>query len=430
MKVVIMAGGKGERISSVAENIPKPMFLVDGKPILEHQINCLKSQGFDDIIIVIGHLGEQIQQYFGDGISFGVNIFYFVEEKPLGTAGALTFLKEKLSEDFLLIFGDIFFDINFDKLLSFHNQKKPLVTLFTHPNDHPYDSAIIVADENKTVTDWIHKEEKRDFYKNRVNAGIHLFSSEIFDYFPEKEKIDLDRDILKPLISTQRVFAYDSPEYVKDMGTPGRYEKVCEDFLSGKTAKRNLKNKQKAIFLDRDGTLNKKNGFVTTPEALELIEGVAEAVKKINSTEYLAILITNQPVIARGECAFEELNLIHNKLETLLGEKGAYLDGIYFCPHHPEKGHKGELSEYKIECDCRKPEPGMILSAQKDFNIDLLNSYMVGDTIKDVMAGDKAGCRTILLSDKSDLKLPEKTKVFSSLIEFTNDFLKKSEVEK
>lgn len=217
-------------------------------------------------------------------------------------------------------------------------------------------------------------------------------------------KVDLDRQLLKPLAGTGKMFCYDSPEYVKDMGTPERYYSVCKDCKEGKISAKNLKNKQKAIFLDRDGTINKYVGFLRNIDDFELIDGVAEAIRKINESGYLAIVTTNQPVIARGEVSFEELEEIHNKMETLLGKEGAYLDAIYYCPHHPHKGYEGERPELKIECDCRKPKPGMLLNAAADFNIDLSQSWMVGDGENDVKAGLNAGCKTALIGqDKENI---------------------------
>ena len=160
---------------------------------------------------------------------------------------------------------------------------------------------------------------------------------------------------------------------------------------------KNLKNKQKAVFLDRDGTINRYVGFLRDIDDFELLPGVAEAVKRINASGYLAIVVTNQPVIARGEVTFEQLHEIHNKMETLLGAEGAYLDGIYYCPHHPHKGYEGEVPELKFDCECRKPKPGMLLKAAKDFNIDLAASWMIGDGENDIEAGKAAGCKTSLV---------------------------------
>ncbi|MCR5232121.1 MAG: HAD-IIIA family hydrolase [Acholeplasmatales bacterium] len=400
MKVVIMAGGKGTRISSVRSDIPKPMLEIDGKPVLEREIECLKEQGFDDIIITVSHLGDIIKDYFKDGSQFGVKIEYFTEVEPLGNAGALFRLKDKLTEDFLLLNADAIFDIDFNRFVKYHKEKGGLVTLFTHPNSHPYDSGLIIANDNMEVLSWLTKEDTRPtYYKNRVNAGLHVISPKVLEKVIDTPKIDLDRQLLKPLAGSGLMFVYDSPEYVKDMGTPERYYLVESDYKLGIVRSRNLANKQKAIFLDRDGVINKMVGFLKNIDDFELLDGVSEAIKMINHSNYLAIVITNQPVIARGDVTLDELNMIHNKMETLLGLDGAYLDHIYYCPHHPDKGFPGEVLEYKIKCDCRKPAPGMILKAAKDFNIDLENSYMIGDMKSDILCGKNAGCKTALIGN-------------------------------
>lgn len=406
MKVVIMAGGKGTRIASVASDMPKPMISIEGVPVLEREMSSLKEQGFTDIIITVSHKAEYIMDYFGDGSKispvtgqmFGVHIEYFVEEVPLGNAGALYRLKDKLTEDFLLLNADAVFDVDFNRFVAYHKTKGGLVTLFTHPNSHPYDSSLIIADKNGAAEKWLAKEDERpQWYKNRVNAGLHVISPAVLETEITTSKIDLDRQLLKPLAGTGKMFCYDSPEYVKDMGTPDRYESVCRDFREGRIQAKNLKKKQRAVFLDRDGTINKYVGFLRDIDDFELLPGVTDAIRRINASGYLAIIVTNQPVIARGEVSFEKLEQIHNKMETLLGAEGAYLDAIYFCPHHPHKGYEGEVTELKFDCDCRKPKPGMLFKAAEDFNIELNQSWMVGDGENDIKAGKAAGCKTVLI---------------------------------
>ena len=421
MKIVIMAGGKGTRIAQVNATVPKPMIPIEGKPILEYQIETLKNQGYTDIILIVGHMGNVIQEYFGDGAEFGVQISYIIEEQPLGTAGALYFLKDEIKDDFLLLNGDIIFDVNIQKFLEYHCKQGTVATILTHPNSHPYDSGIIIADEKKRVINWLHKEDERLWYKNRVNAGLHMLSPRIFDLFTEVKKCDLDRDILKPLIKDGELSVYDSPEYIKDMGTPDRYYAVIEDIKSGKVSAKNLKNKLKAIFLDRDGTINKYVGFLTDINEFELLDGVADAIQMINESGYLAIVVTNQPVIARGEVSVGELQEIHNKMETLLGQSGAYIDDIFYCPHHPHKGYEGERPEYKIECECRKPKPGMLFAAAEKYNIDLRESWMIGDGENDIEAGRNAGCKVCSVGNVEIENVPR----YDSLLECIKTVLEK-----
>ena len=410
LKTVIMAGGMGTRIQSVASAIPKPMIKIGGIPVLEYEIKNLVGQGFTDIIITVSHLGHVIKDYFGNGSFFGADITYYEEEFPLGNAGALFFLRDRLDSDFLLLNADVIFDVDFRRFVKFHKEKGALATLFTHPNSHPYDSGLILAGADGRVKGWLTKEEERPrYYKNMVNAGLHILNPTVLDrvdvenIYTEKmgevtKKIDLDRQVLKPLIQTGQVFCYRSPEYVKDMGTPDRLRAVERDFLQGKVRAKNLRNKQKAVFLDRDGTINVYKGFLRNVDEFELIKGIGGAIRAINEQGYLVVVVTNQPVIARGELRKEGLEEIHNRMETELGEEGAYLDGIYVCPHHPHKGYEGEIAELKFDCGCRKPKPGLLLRAAENLNIDLEESWMVGDSENDIEAGRAAGCRTALIS--------------------------------
>lgn len=398
MHAVIMAGGKGTRLSAVLGDIPKPMAEIAGKPLLAYQVENLKDSGIRDIILVVGYKGDVIKNYFKDGRELGVNISYYTEEKPLGTAGALYYLKDTIENDFILLFGDLFINIDFKRFYNFHQKNHADVTLYTHPNSHPYDSDIAVTDGYHAVTGWMGKGEKRtEDYKNQVNAGIYVVNSRVFGLIEEGRKADWEKQIVLQLIPKGRVYAYQCSEYVQDVGTPERLRNVEQDYLHKVCEKRNLKYKQKCIFLDRDGTINQYVVFLTRPEQLLLEEGAAEAIREINKSEYLAIVITNQPVIARGECGFETMDKINNRMHTLLGKEGAYLDAFYFCPHHPHSGYPGEVKELKFDCNCRKPQTGMIDQAVRDYNVDLENSWLIGDSTVDIQTGKNAGIKTLLV---------------------------------
>lgn len=401
MQAVIMAGGRGTRLAEITKDeIPKPMVPVAGKPLLLWQVERLKENGITDIIMVIGYLGNKIQEYFGDGSRFGVAIQYFVEKSPLGTAGSFYYLKDMLQAgSFLMMSGDLFLDIDFARMIHFHEEKHSVATLFVHPNGHPFDSDLLVLAEDDRVVRFDSKHNVRDYwYDNCVNAGIFVFDKKICDRVPQPVKRNLENDVIKTMIEDgEPVYGYRSPEYVKDVGTAERIRQTLADIEQGIIEKRCLKRKQKCIFLDRDGTINLYRGLIYKEEDLELEPCAVEAIRKINQSGRLGIVVTNQPVVARGLCEIEDVENIHRKLSTLLGREGVYLDDIFYCPHHPDKGYPEENPAYKIPCECRKPKTGLIMKAAERYNIDIAESWIIGDMTMDIQTGVNAGMRTALV---------------------------------
>jgi len=399
MQAVILAGGEGQRLKSQFPDIPKPLVSIGGKPVLQYQIENLCRYGILDIILVIGPKGDKIKEYFGDGSAFGVVINYFQEPYPMGTAGSLFYLAENLSPDFVLLYGDLVLDMDFTRLLDYHRSQDALATLVVHPNDHPYDSDLIILEDHTLVRGILNNNDRpAGYYANCVNAGVFVFNIKILGYIEENKQQDLEKNVLAAAITSNKVYAYRTTEYIKDMGTPERYRLVERHIHKGIVEEKNLSRQQKAVFLDRDGTINKYKDLISKAEDLEIIPEVFQALKHINDSSYLSIIITNQPVIARNLCSIEELETIHAKMESILGEKGVYVDAILYCPHHPDRGYPGENAEYKIECNCRKPKTGLIDKAAAQYNIDLSNSYIIGDTTVDIKTGDVAGLKSILLA--------------------------------
>ncbi len=396
MKAVILAGGKGTRMAGISRDIPKPMLRIGPWPILEHQVSLLQHAGIDDIILIVNFLRDSIIDYFGNGQKWHVHIRYYEESKPLGTVGGIKEIEEWLDEDFLVFYGDVMINMDLERLMHFHYTKKSECTLVLHPNDHPFDSDLVELDLEKRVKAFHPKPHSNNrFYRNLVNAGAYIFNPVILKYLEKGEKADFGRDIFPAIYSKTAMFGYNTSEYLKDMGTPERLKEVEQDYLDGRIERKSYKHKQKAIFLDRDGVINKETSFIHRPEDLHLYDFTAEAIRKINRSDYLSVVVTNQSVIARNLCTIDELENIHNKLETTLGDQRAKLDAIYYCPHHPDKGFPEENPEYKIDCNCRKPKTGMFLDAAGDYNIDLNRSFMIGDTERDILAGRNAGCKTV-----------------------------------
>tara|TARA_B100001063_G_scaffold240090_1_gene264586 strand:+ start:340 stop:1680 length:1341 start_codon:yes stop_codon:yes gene_type:complete len=398
MQLVIIAGGKGTRLGDIS--LPKPMVNVGGKPLLEHQIELARRYGLKDILILVGYRSEQIIDYFGNGSKWGVNITYSIEEKPLGTAGALKSVEQSINARFMVFYGDTMMDINLQKLIEYDGLFPSIGTLLCHPNDHPHDSDIVEINEDSNEVVCFHsKPHNEDLYKpNLVNAALYVLSEEIFKHIPPNTKCDFGKDIFPKVISAgDKLVAYNTAEYIKDMGTPDRLEKVENDFFKGKVNLLNSENKRKAIFIDRDGVINKEVGNLRNADEFKLINNVPKAIGMINNSNYLAIVITNQPVVAKGWCSFEELHKIHNKMQTELGYHNVFLDRIYYCPHHPDHGFEGEIKELKIDCNCRKPKIGLIMKAVSDCNIELDGSFFIGDTTTDIKTADNAGLTSLLV---------------------------------
>ena len=398
-QVVILAGGEGTRLKAISGDTPKSMVLINSKPILQHLIEQCVKYGFLDIRLLVSFGSDDIERYFGDGSNFGVSIEYYIDNTLKGTAGALLDVLESLDDYFLVLYGDTYFEINLNKIWSFHNLQSSDATLFVHPNDHPYDSDLVELDDNfriKTIHKYPHDKNWR---RNLVNAAVYVITkSALFGIKSPLKKMDIAKELFPLMIKNgNKLYGYMSTEYIKDMGTPDRLESVKHDISSGKVSKLNYSSKKKAIFLDRDGVINHEVGHLSSTKQFKLIDGASDAIRLLNLAGFITVVVTNQPVIARGMLGYNGLRIIHNKMETLLGNENAYIDKIYYCPHHPDRGFKGEISELKVDCSCRKPEPGLLLRASDEMSVSLEDSWIVGDRTADILAGSRVGMNTILV---------------------------------
>jgi histidinol-phosphate phosphatase family protein len=390
----------GTRLRERSGDMPKPMVPVLGKPILHHQIVLCRENGFTDIALLVQHKYEKILTYFGDGSSLNVKLTYVVETEPRGTAGALRDALPKLADRFLVLYGDTFIDVDLRKFWEAHETSRAEGTLFLHPNDHPHDSDIVDIDANgevRAILSYPHPNGRE--FRNLVNAALYVLDRKGLEgVTPLEGKSDIAKHMFPSMLELgRRLHGYVSPEYIKDMGTPERLDKVERDVIVGLPERLSSRQLRSAVFLDRDGTINREVNHLKSPDQLELLPGVGKAIRRLNYSGKLAVVVTNQPVIARGEVSLYELNRIHARLESQLGTYGAFLDGIYVCPHHPDKGFSGEIPALKGPCNCRKPKPGLIEQACRELGIGRQHSWMIGDTTSDIEAGRRAGLRTVLL---------------------------------
>jgi len=399
-QAIIIAGGMGTRLKARLGDLPKPMIPIGGKPLLEHQVELAKRHGFTEIVIFACYRPDLIHAHLGDGSRWGVRISYEVEKTPLGTAGAVLAGLHLLSERFLVFYGDTMVNVDLGRIWDRHVASGAGATLLLHPNDHPLDSDLVEMDEADWVTAFHNRPHPAGrYFQNLVNAGLYVMEKKALGLWAgDVRSMDFGKDLFPAMLRAgQRLLGYNTPEYIKDIGTPERYDRVSAEYASGVIARSSLQTAQPTVFLDRDGTLNREVDGVTSPDKLELLPGVAEAIYKLNRSGMRAVVISNQPIIAKGFCREADVQAVHNKLETLLGAEHAFLDRIYYCPHHPEKGFEGERAELKIVCDCRKPGVGMIERAVRDLNVDLKQSWLIGDTTTDLQTAKNAGLRSILV---------------------------------
>lgn len=400
MQAVILAGGKGTRLAqALGMDIPKPMAPVLGVPLLQRTVELLRDQGITDIILLLHHRADVVREHFGDGSKFGVRVRCIEETSPRGTAGALIDALPQLDEEFLVLYGDTLVDLDFRRMLDFHHSKQADITLFAHPNDHPHDSDLVEVDRKWRVTavhPYPHPEGSE--YRNLVNAALYVMRRDLLTGSWPDGVMDIAKHAIPRWLQERKaVFAYRGDGYIKDMGTPERLAKVERDLQNGAVSRKSGRTPRMAVFLDRDGTLNVEKGHLTRPDDLELFPGTAGAIRQLNRAGIPVIVITNQPVIARGEADFADVDAIHRRLENLLAKDGAFLDAIFYCPHHPDKGFKGERPELKIKCDCRKPAPSLIDQACALFHIDRANSWFIGDHDRDLECAANAGLQSVLV---------------------------------
>lgn len=398
-QAVILAGGKGTRLASRLGGKPKPLVDVDGTPLLRRQIEALCEHGIDDIVILVNHAADQIQQ-FVDDLQVEATITLIDDGEPRGTAGATLACLERLEERFIVVYGDTLFDLDIAHMMAEHERTGADATLLLHPNDHPADSDLVELDTAGRITAFHSYPHPADAWlRNLVNAAFYIVERRLLEPWTDRMAVgDFAKDLFPAMVAEgAQLHGHVTFEYIKDIGTPKRLDKAERQLRSGLVARARRTMPQRAVFVDRDGTLNRLNGHIARAEDLHLIDGAGEAIRLLNEGEYRVVLVTNQPVLARGDVDEAGLSRIHARLESELGQSGAFLDAIYYCPHHPHAGYPGEVPDLKRDCDCRKPGTGMIVAACERLNIDLAGSWMIGDSTADIAMANAAGLRSILV---------------------------------
>lgn len=408
MNLVILCGGKGTRLKTIVKKKSKTLVKVNNKELILNILEQCKS-------IKKKYFLLNKNQY--DLISFlkkknlQRNILF--ENNFLGDGGCLSSLKKIKNfhiKDFLIISGDLLINIDINSFINFHYKKKSKITFWCHPTDHAIDSDLVSFNSKFKLEKFFTKPHKRNNIGNISAAGIYIINGSLLHYLPKKLKEYSSRKYFKHIIKKKKVVAYcyTSRDFIKDAGTQKRLI-YLRKLLKNKNNKYfNQIKKLPAIFMDRDGVINKekKNELFSNP--LNICDGVISALKKINKSKFLSVLITNQPGIAKGYFSIKQLYEMHNRMNFYLSSNGCYFDSIYFCPHHPEIGFKGEVKKFKKKCKCRKPKIGMIKKAVKDLNINLKKSVFIGNSFSDYKCALNAGIKYLHIGKKNFQLIKEK----------------------
>lgn len=395
MQAVILAGGKGTRLSADPDAPPKPLTPLGGVSVLDHLLGRIGPQGVGDIVICSSYRADMVERAIGDGARYGLRVRHVVERTPLGTAGAVRAVADLLDDRFLVVYGDVLADVDLAAMVAFHARSGALATLAVHPNDHPFDSDRVVTDRHGKVLRMARKEDSAGPEAGALcNAALYVVERRlVLDHIPDDGVArDFARDVFPSVLrGGGALSAWRTTEYLKDMGTPKRRARVEADLAAGVPARMRRASSRPAVLFDRDGVLVEDVPYITKAEEVALIPGAAHALARLNASHSLAAVCTNQPVIARGAITEDDLHALHRHIEGLFGREGAWIDGIFACPHHTDRGFAGERAELKIACDCRKPGAGLIHEAVAALSIDRRASVFVGDRTADLVAAKRGG---------------------------------------
>ncbi len=390
-QAVILAGGKGIRLFPLTADKPKPMIEFHGRPFLEYLIEMVREQGFKRILLLLGYLPEVIQDYFGDGSKWNLEIEYSVTDVENDTGRRIKLAENLIDPVFLLMYCDNYWPMQIDRMWEqFACANVPaLVTVYLNKDN--YTKSNLRVDEEGYVE--IYDKTRTADNLGGVDIGFVILSKEVLDLLPDGN-VSFEKTVYPALIKNRQLKAYLTEHRYYSVGSHERLH-LTDEFLSNRPA----------IILDRDGVLNKKAPkaqYVCSWDDWEWIDGAKEAVSLLKKAGYRIIIVTNQAGIARGFMTESDMHNIHEQMRREFSQVDVDIDGIYYCPHGWDDG-----------CKCRKPKPGMLFEAQRDFHLDLTKTYFIGDDERDQEAGNAAGCRTLLVSSQMPLLKVVKEKILN-----------------
>ena len=380
-QAVIFAGGRGTRLRPITDRVPKPMIPFYGKPFLEYLIELLRQQGFQRIILLLGYLPDAIRDYFGDGSKWGVEIGYSVSPEADDTGRRIKLAASRIDPTFLLVYCDNYWPMRIAEMLHVFRRADVPGLITVYENSDAYSRDNVRIDSNGLVS--LYDKSRTAPGLGGVDIGFMIMKREILDLLPD-ENVSFEAVVLPQLVVARQLCAYVTAHRYYSVGTHERLP-LTEEFLA----------RRPAVILDRDGVLNRRpprGEYVRSWREWEWLPGSLEALRLFKERGFRVVIVSNQAGVARGVMSEDDVADIHSRMIAEVADAGGEIEKVYYCPHGWDDG-----------CACRKPKPGMLFNAQRDYSLDLSRTYFIGDDERDGQAADAAGCPWLAVSDKVSL---------------------------
>jgi D-glycero-D-manno-heptose 1,7-bisphosphate phosphatase len=380
-QAVILAGGRGTRLAPLTNTMPKPMIPFHAKPFLEYLIEMVRDQGFRRVLLLLGYLPEVIQNHFGDGSRWGLSIEYAVSDVEDETGRRLKLAAPRIDPICLLLYCDNFWPMPFASMWQSFCAKNADAQVTVYRNRDRYTRDNLRVDNAGFVA--VYDKSRTAPGLAGVDIGYALLKRQVIEALPD-ENISFERVAYAQLLEQGKLTAFVSDHRYYSVGSHERLP-LTEAHLA----------RHPTVLLDRDGVLNQcmpRATYVCSWSQWEWLPGSRQALRRLTEAGYRVIVITNQPGIARGALTESALDRIHQRMSAEALAAGGEITAIYRCPHNWDEG-----------CVCRKPRPGMLFQAQRDFHLDLSRTLYIGDDERDAQAAEAAGCPFTLVSPDRSL---------------------------
>ncbi len=419
MQVVVLMGGLGTRLKEYTKECPKSLVDVEGRPFFDYSLRLLIHHGFRKFLFLIGYRAEMIEDYYGDGSSLGISIIYCYDgEDLLGTGGAVRRAYDLLEDDFLIMYGDSFMDIDYEETLYryFEGKSRGMQALMTVlKNGNRFDKSNVIMDGTEIkLYDKMNMTPEMDY----IDYGVCMYEKGLFTDKYLKNIVEIPAEgetnsagmvnikfdialIQNRLSIDKKIAAHIVTRRFYEIGSPASLNEFRE------YVRHRFIEKHPAVFLDRDGVLNEivfnddieQMDSPQKPDQFRVFPEAADAIKTIKEKGYYVFLATNQPGAAKGKCKLKTLYDINTGFCEWLSDQGTDIDGVFMCPHYPKMSPQTKESFLIKTCECRKPKPGLLFKPKDIYNIDYDSSYMIGDSFTDIVAGQAAGVKTIFIGE-------------------------------